>query len=261
MKWLILISALCIAFGIGLVAYAITMPVYTDVGAYNRFDDESWHFIMSESRPSEGEVFSKYRSQMRAIETPHIKLSDLGRGLCAVGIGGFIARGIWISYYRQPANRTFKALRRIWIILWAIRVPFASWYFSLRMYRGDFPSWDDAIILYTMGVAISSAVGATLSSIFLSRLFKGRRFPEKVSFEQPDSKIEWVRLMIFVMWFVVLGVTIIQGIADGNEGDVLTCTAAVSVLLIFLSAKPEVSSVRFPDTCQSMEADPSTGSG
>jgi len=239
MKWLILISALCVATGVGLAAYAMTMPYYTSEAAYDRIQNETWNKIdASKDRvPDLNPLYKEFYSRKNAIETPHKKLSDLGRGLCAAGLGGLMAIGVGYSYQRWAWMRTFKTLRRIWILLWVIQVPLAIWYYLLRAIRGDYPGWADSIMIPIVSSTISYIIGATLSLILLFRLVKQRRFPDKISFDQPKTKIEWVRLVIFVLWFVILGTFVVNGIADGNEGDAFTCMVASGILLICLSAK------------------------
>jgi len=163
MRWLISISIVLILAGASLVIYATTLPVYTDAAAPERLSNEL------EAKPRETR-FKEWYSRLRTYETPHKKLSDFGRGLCAAGAGLLLASGVWVLYHRSPRMRTTWAVLILWLALWAMRIPFSMWYHGVRQQRFDYPVWGDSIAIPVFSESLTWIVGALISSFVLALL-------------------------------------------------------------------------------------------
>jgi hypothetical protein len=232
MSWLISISILLIIIGAGFVTYAAMLPVYTDELAPERLSNEL------EAKPRETR-FKEWYSRLSAYETPHKKLSDWGRGLCAGGVGLFLATRGWILYHRWPWMRTIWCMFLVWLVLWAIRIPFTIWFYWLREARFDYPIWGDSIGIPVISESITWIVGWMVSSLVLAVLLIRHPLPARIKLVRPRSAYSWVRAAFVVCWIAFLAVGFVLAIPDGDEGMVLTCSIASVVLLTFLSA-PEV---------------------
>jgi len=71
--------------GVALVIASLSMPVYTDPEAPSRIS-------MALSEAPREVRFKEWYLQLKAFETPHKSISDLGRGVIASGIGLWLAR-------------------------------------------------------------------------------------------------------------------------------------------------------------------------
>lgn len=230
MRWLISISLVFILSGAGLVLYAMSLPVYTDAAAPERLSSEL------ETKPRETR-FKDWYSRLHDFETPHKKLSDFGRGLCAVGVGLLLAKVVWGLYHRSKSMRSLWAIFLLWLALWAVRIPFSMWYHELRQMRFDYPVWGDSIAIPVMYESLTWIAGALISSLVLAVLLIRHPLPVSISAVRPDSACSWIRAVFLVCWIQILGFCVVSGIPDGDEGMVITSIVASVILLAFLSAR------------------------
>jgi hypothetical protein len=245
--FLISISMLLVVAGASLLIYTAKMPIYTDKTAPDR--------LSAELEPSPGDLqkeedarFNEWFSQLRTYETPYKKLSNLGRGLFAAGIGLLFADGFWVLYHRFPWMRTTRAVFLVWLMLWAVRIPLSVWYYSVREQRFDYPVWGDSIAIGIFGDWITWIIGAALSSLVLAALLQRHKFPDRITLVRPSSILGWLRAVFFACWIAFLANCLIFGIPEGDEGAVLTSMVATVILLVFLSADEVQKSDKLGDT-------------
>lgn len=241
MRWILLIAAVLILAGAALIVSAVRLPVYTDANAPERLSREL------ETRPRETR-FKEWYSRLPAYETAHKKLSDCGRGLVAAGAGLLLAVGIWTLYHRFSWMRTGWAVFIVWILLWVARIPFTAWYYGLRQQRFDYPVWGDSIAIPVVSESITWIAGAVISSLVLAALLYRHPLPRAIRIARPHSVLGWIRAVVIGCWIAILGLCVATGIPDGDEGIVLTATAASVILLAFLSARDAATSKKNNDT-------------
>jgi len=241
MRLPISISIVLMLAGVSLVIYATTLPVYTDVTAPERLSSEL------EAKPRETR-FKQWYSQLRSYETPHKKLSDFGRGLCAAGVGLLLATGVWVLYHRFPWMRNIWAMFLLWLTLWTARIPLSMWYYRVRQQRFDYPVWGDSIAIPVFSESLTWIVGALVSSLVRGLLIIRRPIRARIRIIRPSSAYGWIRAAFLACWIVVLGLCIASGIPDGDEGMVLASIIASVVLLAFLSAQQVASNQKLHDT-------------
>ena len=215
--------------------YASTFPIYTDKKAPGRIADE----LYPKGNLSQSEMnarFDQWFLQLRTYETPYKRLSDLGRGLCAAGLGLLLATYVWVAYHKFSWMRTTRAIFLLWLALWAMRIPLSVWYYVIRALRFDYPSWGDSIGIGIFTDWLSWVIGAAVSSLILASLLWGRKLPEKITFAKPRSTYDWLRTLFFAAWMAILVEGIAFGIPAGDEGAVLTPIVAPIILLAVLYA-------------------------
>ena len=88
------------------------------------------------------------------------------------------------------------------------------------MYR-DFGAW---------------ALGFIVLSPMIAILMIGHHFPKSVSLSKPVGIWGWFRMVTLWLWILLLMACILPAITDGDEGMVLSCTAAIPVIILALSA-------------------------
>lgn len=247
MRWPISISLFLIMAGVGFLIYSAKWPVYTDGDAPEHLSDQL--SPSGDMKPGEMDArFKEWFSHLRTYETPHKRLSDLGRGLCAAGFGMLLASGIWALYHRRAWMRTARAVFFVWFTLWAARIPLSVWYYGLRQQRFDYPSWGDSIAIGIFNDWLTWIIGAVISSLVLVALLKGYKFSAEIRLLRPESIYGWVRATLFALWMVFLAMCVIYGIPGGDEGAVLSSIGASVVLLFFLSADEVRSSGKLRET-------------
>jgi hypothetical protein len=229
MRWFIIAAILLIVGGGGCIVYAESFPVYSDEHAPSRIADE----LESLSRDTR---FKEWYSRLRSFETPHKRFSDVGRGLCAAGVGLLASTRLWTLYHRWPRTRSVTVLLALWSALWLMRIPFTFWYYSLRQQRSDYPWWGDTIVIRIASESFSWVIGAVVSSVILRLFLIGYRLPATIRLVRPVSPYGWFRTVFIGCWLAILGEGAFWGVFDGDEGTVLTSTIASVILLVFLSA-------------------------
>ncbi|HYG35594.1 MAG TPA: hypothetical protein VEC99_12460, partial [Clostridia bacterium] len=113
MKWFLVLSGLLVTGGAILVAYAYTLPVYTDVEAPGRLSLKLGNLPRDKR-------FEAWYSELKQFETRHKSLSDLGRGLIAAGLGLSIATAYLSIYKRHSWMRRVDSIFLVWLVLWAV---------------------------------------------------------------------------------------------------------------------------------------------
>ena len=239
-----------VTIGAVLVLYASMIPIFTDAGAPNRISDElgkAEQDIYTHWQPGsvDNERFDslnrEWHARMRAYETPHKMLFDLGVGLLALGAGlvgsfRFIGR-----YYRETEAQRAAALIRIWFWLWAIKIPASFLFYLSKGLRNDYPPWADSIAIAIFGEWVFTVVGWGSTRMILRRLLRRRMLVAPLQFNhRPESVLAWARAIFISMWIGWLALSVITGVPEGDFGLVFPCVIA-SVLLCLVLVAPEVS--------------------
>lgn len=222
-----------ISFLLGAVLWGIgaSYPVYSDARAPERLSQEL------QDKPRDVR-FREWYSQLPTFETPHKRLTDLGRGFLAAGIAE-IACLVITSLWSHFQGRWRYALFCIgWLVLWGLKVPLSAWYYGVRQKRFDFPVWGDSTAIPVMSETFTWIIGAAVTLPLALLMMKGRTFPSVVQFIRPHSILAWIRFSTVIIWLLFLVVCIISGISDGDEGMTISCLAAVPFLLYIASAEP-----------------------
>lgn len=229
---LIALVALLLLTGLALLAYAETFPIYWDASAPEKLSDQ----LEKSLSPQSHSRFDQWYARLPLYESPHKKLSDWGRGLIAAGLGMTGACGILWLHHRLRGHGGTIAILALWIALWLIRIPFSIWYYGVRQERFDYPIWGDSIGIPIYEESSAWILGAIISSIILGLLLLRHPLPPQIQFSKPGTPLAWIRSVFLILWLVVLGLAVITGIPDGDEGMVISCTGAFAIILIFLSA-------------------------
>lgn len=232
MKYAIALATLLLVTGGILLFQAAQYPVYNDPEGPALLSNDLADL------PRE-ERFDAWHEQLKTFETPHKHLADLGRGFLAAGFGLIAAALLLASYLRRPRLRTPVALFALWIMLWALRVPGTLWYYGYRQERFDYPVWGDSIAIPIFSEIIAWMIGATLSSLLLAALLRGRSLPARLAWIRPRSPWGWTRVSILLLWLLLCACSVVEGVMEGDEGMAFTSLVAGGFLLIVLSA-PEI---------------------
>jgi len=227
------LAAVILLSGLTVFFSGNSLPVYTDPKA----PEELSHKL--EDLPRD-ERFSQWYQQLAQHETSHKRLTDLGRGLIALGLG--VSIGALFLHWLPKTNgkRVGVWIAVFWTILWAVKFPLTMWYYSVRQSRFDYPVWGDSIAIGMFQDFIAWVFGFIAFSILLLVLMIRHRFPVSVALRSPTGGWEWLRTIGLCLWILLLIACILPAIGDGDEGMVFSCTAALPVILLALSA-PEQS--------------------
>jgi hypothetical protein len=229
MRIAIAVAILLILAGGGCLLYSNSFPVYPD-------QKTRWELANElENLPRETR-FVEWYSRLRALETPHKRFSDLGRGLSAAGAGLLGATAFWVLYHRHRLMRQVRTIFVLWWGLWLVRIPLTVWYYILRQKRGDYPWWGDSIGIGIFGEWIAWLIGAVVSSIVLRLMLARHPLPDAIQLTRPVSRYGWVRAIFIGAWLLFLANGVFWGVPGGDEGAVFTGIMASVILLAFLSA-------------------------
>ena len=223
------LAAVILLIGFSFFFSGHSLPVYTDPKA----PEELSHKL--EALPRD-ERFAQWYQQLTQFETSHKLETDLGRGLVALGLGISIGAIFLHLLPKTNGKRVGVWIAVLWTILWGIRFPLTMWYYSVRQSRFDYPVWGDSIAIGVFQDCITWVFGYIASSILLAVLMIRYRFPVSVALRIPTGGWGWLRTIGLWLWMTLLAACILPAIGDGDEGMVLSCTAAIPVILLALSA-------------------------
>jgi hypothetical protein len=223
------LAAVLLLSGIGVFLSGHSLPVYTDPNA----PEELSRALQDLPRD---ERFAQWYRQLPGHETSHKRFTDLGRGLIAFGLG--ISIGAIFLHCLPKANgkRVGAWIAAFWTILWSIKFPLTMWYYSVRQARFDYPVWGDSIAIGMFQDFFAWVLGFIALSLLLAALMIRHRFPVSVALRSPAGRWGWIRAIGLWLWMILLAACILTAIGDGDEGMVLSCTAAIPVILLALSA-------------------------
>ncbi len=227
------LAAVILLGGFAIFFSGNSLPVYTDPKA----PEELSHKLQDLPRE---ERFSQWYQQLAQHETSRKRLTDLGRGLIALGLG--ISIGAIFLHWLPKTNgkRVGVWIAAFWTILWAIKFPLTIWYYSVRQSRFDYPVWGDSIAIGVFQDCIAWVFGFIVFSILLAALMIRHRFPVSVALRLPAGGWGWLRTIGLWLWMILLAACILPAIGDGDEGMALSCTAAIPVILLALSAPEQM---------------------
>ena len=212
--------------------YGESLPVYSDPGAPGRLSLE----LQEKARDVR---FREWYDQLKTFETPHKKLSDLGRGLAALGAGILLALGLWRCYERMKLERRAAFFLASWCGLWAIRIPGAYWYYMLRQRRFDYPSWGDSVAIPLFSEIFASVIGCVVPGVILIILMARHRLPDTIGYRKPEGWLAWLRYLFLAMWVLLFLLSVIEGVSDGDEGTVISSSGTLPLILAVLWADPK----------------------
>lgn len=221
-----------LALGTILLCLGSSQPVYTDPDAPARLSLELAD-LPREQR------FSQWHSELHRYETNHKRFTDLGRGFIALGIGVALANAV-TSLYRHFEGRSRTVFFAIaWIALWALKIPFLTRYYTLRLERFDFPTWGDSIAIPISTETVFSVVCCVLTGGLAAVLMIHRSFDSDLILTRPTGTTQGIRAALMALWFTLLFICAASGVWYGNEGSVITCVAAYPLLLAITTAPPD----------------------
>ena len=223
------LAAVILLSGIAVFLSGYALPVYTDPKAPAELS------LKLEDLPRE-ERFAQWYQQLGQYETPHKRRTDLGRGLAALGLGISIGALLLRWLPKTHGKRVGGWIAAYWTMLWGLKFPLTMWYYSVRQSRFDYPVWGDSIAIGVLQDFVAWALGLVGSSILLAVLMIRHPFPLRVAWSRPAGGWGWLRTIGLWLWLVLLAACVVPAIPDGDEGMVLSCTAAIPVILLALSA-------------------------
>lgn len=207
----------------------LSHPVYTDPDAPAKLS-ESLKNLPREER------FEKWYQLRPTIETPHKTRADFGRGIIALALGTFLATLLLQLLPKVGSKFVGFTVWSYWIALWAIKFPLTIRYYALRQSRFDYPVWGDSVAIGIAEDFFVWGVGFVIFSSFLAMLMFNRRMPKAINLRTQKGAWSRIRTVILWLWIALLLTCIFPAIPDGDEGMVLSCTAAIPVILLALSA-------------------------
>jgi hypothetical protein len=223
--------ALCLLLGGVLWILGASQAVYTDPSAPRRLAND----LAGEPRETRGK---KWSAALRSYETPRKKLTDMGRGILAVGFGG-VACFLLTSYWpRIRPQRRHLAFCSLWLSLWITKAPLSWWYYLVRYLRHDYPTWGDSIAVPVMQETVAWMFGAIASLALALLLMAHHTFAPTFKPRRPANLLGWLRAALLACWGLLLLACIFPGIIDGDEGMVFPCLAAMPLLMLIASAEP-----------------------
>jgi hypothetical protein len=223
------LAAFFVLSGIGVFLSGHSLAVYTDPKAPETLSNALQDLPRDER-------FTQWYKQLPEHETSHKRLSDIGRGLVALGLGVFIGASFLHWLPKTNGKLTAVWIGALWTILWAIKFPLSMWYYSVRQSRFDYPIWGDSTAIGMFQDFFAWVLGFFASSIVLAVFMIRHQFPVRVELRRPTSGWGWFRTIGLWFWMLLLAACILPAIGDGDEGMVLPCTAALTVILLALSA-------------------------
>lgn len=227
---LFIIAAVTILIGVGILQSVASQPVYTDAEAPARLSREL------ENLPRE-QRFKAWYEQLPQFETSTKRHADQGRGMIALGLGLAFCGGVVSWFHRLTNKGRLRLLIVCWIGLWAVRVPLSIWYYSVRQERFDYPVWGDSIVIGIVQDMVAWGIGLVVTSVVLALVMIGYSFRGRIVWLKPVGVLAWVRASWLWLWVVMLLVSVMQGVPNGNEGEVFSCVSAIPLLLLVLSAE------------------------
>jgi len=233
MKTPLLISGAILLLGLCALVYGLSLPVYTDDNAPSRLS------MKLQDLPRD-QRFKAWYSELSAFETYHKVITDTARGVISLGLSVALATCALRLYARKPQIRKIWALLLFWVGLWAIKVPFTFWYFSLRAQRFDYPSWGDSIAIPIFSSVATWGVGCALTTAILLLLLYGRRLSASIDWSPPRSLWSWIRTLGIGFWILILLLLVVSSIPDGDEGMIISCGLAIPVLWVTLLAEKKM---------------------
>lgn len=158
----------------------------------------------------------------------------------ALALGVLLSFGIGIFYRASLGLPRWIIFAISWLALWALKVPLTIWYYGVRQRRFDYPVWGDSTGIPIALETMTWIAGAIISGIAILILMCGHSFSSMLQPPKPQGILQWTRTLIVACWLILLAVSIISGVWDGNEGMVIPCMGAIPLLLAVLGATRKV---------------------
>ena len=219
-------AILLILIGAGLIAYAFTLPVYSDPSAPVRLAVELPHADWAE-----------WRSQLATWETAHKAFFNWGQGFLALGIALILAPWLLRLYLHQERFRNAEGFFIGWNILWLLRFPGTLYYYWLHQSWFEYPPGSELLDQLILQEFKAWIVGAVITSLFLLAFVYRRTMPNRLQLIRPDSFGSWVRLTILALWEIGLVICVVGSLPDGDVGMIFSCTLAASLLVLLIAAE------------------------
>ncbi len=226
-----IIFVLIIGLGALLWCIGASQPVYTDPQAPERLS------IQLQDHPRE-QRFREWYEGLHRYETSHKRLTDLGRGLLACGLGLILAAGVGALFQSFHGRSRAVCFAIEWVALWALKIPLSGWYYDVRQDRFDFPIWGDSVAIPVISETITWIVGCIVTGILAALLMIGHHFEDSFSIRRPTGIIRWLRVVLLSLWLGAMMLCIASGVWDGDEGMVISCLGAMPLLRALISAAP-----------------------
>ena len=223
------IAGIIFLCGSGILMSGSSLPVYTDPRAPEELSNKL------QDLPSD-QRFSQWYEDLAKFETRHKSLTDLGRGLMAFGIGISIATLFIHGLSKARPNRVRLWIRLYWTLLWGIKFPLTMWYYTVRQLRFEYPVWGDSIAIGIFQSWFLWVVGLIVTSVLLAILMIRYQYATCIALYRPHGIWGWFRAIALSLWLLLLAACIYPAIPGGDEGMVISCTAAITVILLALSA-------------------------
>lgn len=152
--------------GLGICAYSLTLPYYTNTAAKEKLDEDS-----RDTNTFDQSFKDHYYSEVDKLKTNKTTLIDLGSGLsifstCILIVTSiFKIRSICDLYSLQTLNKTTIIV--VSPIVWLLMYPGTYWYYIYRAGRGDYPWFADSIGIPIMETSTTILLGLFVLIIFL----------------------------------------------------------------------------------------------
>jgi hypothetical protein len=133
-----ILSVICLTFGFSIFCYSLTLPYYKDTKAANTLVANSYDYEKSD--------YYKEEAQLRTNKLTYMNL----------GTGIMVASAVILYLLLIARINSLRDLKKLHTpnrktiiigsnVVWLLSLPGTYWYYSFRLWRGDYPPFADSI--------------------------------------------------------------------------------------------------------------------
>jgi len=210
------------AIGIGLIAYSLTLPYYSN-NSKPKLESDAFNQMMLNGRDLHkiDEIKSKYYQQVEKIKTKKTFYFDLGSGIAVATLVLFL----FLLTYKVKRFSDFssiKSFRKNFIYftaipVWLFMIPGTFWYYSFRAERGDYPMFSDSIAIPIMYSTITIFIGLLGLIPFLIIFSRGGIFPTYIFIKPQSSSVKTVLAEVFLGLLLLVNLFFLVGFVIGGD--------------------------------------------
>ena len=222
-----LLLTVVLVAGLGLFAYSLTLPYYTNERAAEKLLNGS--FLEEGGRTA-------YYQKMALLKTHKVAHMDAGAGMAIaaatvllfLGISGVwtVADGQRLTSFNKP--KLFIAANLVWLLT----VPGTYWYYLFRAGRGDYSPFADSVAI-PIFTQIPVCLFALLPlNLFLLLTTMKAQLPTRIFLKAAHygkAAVGWE--VFFGFWLLLNGISLVESVLDGDHVFILVNLFFTYVLL------------------------------